>query len=79
MKTTIRPVGTSKGIIIPSALLKKYRLEGELDLCPGEDGILLRPTRSYRHGWAEDARAIAAAGEDELLIPDWFADEAFGE
>lgn len=79
MRTVIRQVGTSKGIIIPATLLKQYEFEGELDLHAGEDGILLRPIAPNRDGWDEDAKAISEAGDDVLLIPDLFDDETIGE
>jgi antitoxin MazE len=41
-----------------------------------EDGkiVMTAPKRHPREGWAEDAAAVAAAGEDELVWPE-FANE----
>ena len=33
--------------------------------------VLRRPARAPREGWAEDAKALVAAGEGELVWPEF--------
>lgn len=74
MRITIRNIGTSKGIIIPSSLLKSYQFEEEAELQQTEKGILLSPTEHKRIGWEEAAKQIASSTE-EPIFPDTFDEE----
>ena len=74
MQTAVRKLGNSAGVIIPKATL------AELGLAAGdtvdmrlEDGcLILAPVKQpTRLGWAEASRAIAAAGEDALVWPEF--------
>ena len=42
METTIRKIGNSRGIIIPQALIEKYKLK-KVNLEESDSGILLTP------------------------------------
>lgn len=75
MKTTIRQIGSSKGIIIPANLIKQYQFGDEVDLTADEKGIYLSPIKKIREGWAESAKSISKSKDDHLLIPDHFKDE----
>jgi len=72
MKTTIRKMGNSRGVIIPKLLLAEVGLEDEAEIVI-EDGaiVLRRPQRKARDGWAEASRAITAAGDDALVWPEF--------
>ena len=74
MQISIRDIGTSKGIIIPAAMLKEYGMVDVLEVEQSEEGIILKAVSKKRQGWEEDAKRIAAADENSL-IPDIFADE----
>lgn len=72
---TIRAIGNSKGIVLPKPVLAQIGLEGASNLClTVEHGaiVLRKPARSARAGWAKAAEAIAAQGDDSLLL------DAFG-
>ncbi len=72
MKTAIRKLGNSQGIIIPKVLLAQVGLEGEAELSVENDAIVLRkPATAVRAGWAEASRKIAAAGDDALVWPEF--------
>ena len=72
MKTTIRKMGNSRGVIIPKLLLAEVGLEDEVEIVI-EDGaiVLRRPQRKARDGWAEASRAITAASDDALVWPEF--------
>jgi antitoxin MazE len=79
MKTTIRKMGNSRGVIIPKPLLAQLGLEGEAEMAVENDAIVLRkPRRKARKGWAEASKALAASGNDALAWPE-FGNEADAE
>jgi antitoxin MazE len=74
MRTAIRKLGNSSGLIIPKAMLAKIGLAaGDAVDLPLEDGrIAITPVkRRPREGWAEASRAIAEAGDDALVWPEF--------
>jgi antitoxin MazE len=78
MKTTIRPMGNSQGVIIPKPLLAQVGLESEAEMTIERGAIVLRrPVKAVREGWAADARRIAEADDDELVMGEFAnADDA---
>ena len=79
MKTTIRKMGNSQGVIIPKPLLAQGGLHDEADMVVEKDCIVLRrPRAKVREGWAEASQRIAAAGDDALAWPE-FANEGDAE
>lgn len=50
-------------------------MEGKLQMELNAEGILLKPLRPARDGWGAAFAAMAANGDDELLIDDVFEDE----
>jgi len=69
-------MGNSRGLSIPSQLLKQVGLEEQAEiLVEGNTLVLRRPKKRVRSGWAEVTKRIAALGEDALVMPE-FANEA---
>jgi antitoxin MazE len=69
MQVPIRPIGNSRGVVIPKPLLSQAGLEDVVDMTIEGDAIVLRrPARPARAGWAEAARALAECGGDELVM-----------
>ena len=69
MKTTLTQIGNSKGIIIPSTLLKQCDFGDEVLLEIRKNGIMIKRIDAPRQGWAE---SVLAAGEpDDLLLGDF--------
>lgn len=73
MRTSIRRMGNSAGVIIPKPML------GEIGASSGDDiemsvqdgRIILMPIKEHpRAGWADDSKALAASGE-ELAWPEF--------
>ncbi|GAB1389472.1 MAG: hypothetical protein AMXMBFR78_30650 [Rubrivivax sp.] len=79
MEVAIRKMGNSQGVLIPKPILAQLGLEGTVELTV-RDGVLeIRPLRrDPRQGWAEDARRLAAQGDDALVWPE-LANEADDE
>ena len=71
MRTPIRKMGNSQGVIIPKPLLAQAGLENEAEMVVENGAIVLRrPRRKAREGWAEASRAVAASGDDALVWPE---------
>lgn len=72
MKTQIRKMGNSQGVLIPKPFLVKTGMDlGEVDIDIESDTIVIRKLQARpRQGWAEASRALAAAGDDKLVWPE---------
>lgn len=79
MLLSIIEIGNSKGIRLPKAVIDKYHLTSSLELVMEDNRIVLIPKRAPRQGWAEAAKRMHDAGDDQLLIPDFFEDENIDE
>lgn len=68
---SIRRIGNSQGVVIPKPVLAQLGLDSkagaEMSI---EDGalVLRRPASPARAGWAEAARSVAEAGDDQLVM-----------
>jgi SpoVT / AbrB like domain. len=80
----IVPIGNSKGIRIPSPVIRRYRIGTEVELIETPEGILLRPIdpnklsldESFRE-MAADAEAIAEAKSLEGTLADGLEEDDF--
>ena len=71
MEVAVRKMGNSQGVLIPKPILAQVGLEGTADLQVRDGVIEIRPVRrNPREGWADDARRVAAQGNDELVWPE---------
>ncbi|BBU29031.1 transcriptional regulator/antitoxin, MazE [Caballeronia pedi] len=76
MKTTIRKMGNSQGVLIPKPFLAQLGLENEVEMNVEDDAIVLRRPRSrVREGWAEASKSIAASGDDKLVMGEFANDD----
>ena len=80
MKVRLIPIGNSKGVRIPSTVIRDCGLEGELDLEVRDGGVYITPSGHPRAGWEEaiNASPHPATSNEALLIPDDL-DNAFDE
>ncbi len=70
MLTKIVPIGNSRGIRIPKAMLDHCGIEGEVDLQAKNGALILRPVNTPRAGWAAAFVGMAAAKDDFLVHED---------
>jgi len=74
MKTKIIRVGNSRGIRIPKLLLEESGLAEEIEIQVEKGRLIISPASpgpaSPRKGWAKAFKAMAEAGDDELLDGD---------
>ena len=65
MKARLIPIGNSRGIRIPKAILEQCEMSDEVELVVEGRQIILSPTeRQPRQGWREAAARMVAAGDD---------------
>ena len=52
MRIKLISIGNSKGIRLPSAVIRQFNLEDEIELVTGRDGIWIKPSSKNREHWA---------------------------
>jgi antitoxin MazE len=70
MLTKIVPIGNSRGIRIPKAMLEQCGFGKEIDLQAKNGALVLRAVKATRAGWADAFGRMAAAGDDQLVQKD---------
>lgn len=69
MKTKLVPIGNSKGVRIPSAILKQCDFENQVELEVDKDKIIIKPVKHIpRGGWEKAFKLMHERKEDLLLI-----------
>lgn len=58
------PIGNSRGVRLPRAVLDRYAIKDSLVAEEREDGLLLRNAGDKRMGWDETFRDMARERED---------------
>lgn len=75
----IVPIGNSKGVRIPKALLQKYGLKNSLLIEETEKGLLLRNKEESKLSWEETFKAMADEKEQwddfDAMLLDGLEDE----
>ncbi|RNL67213.1 AbrB/MazE/SpoVT family DNA-binding domain-containing protein [Zhongshania marina] len=77
MLTTLRKIGNSRGLIIPSAFLEQLQIENEVELILEDGVLLLKPFTPLRQGWfegydpAKDIEPLSELQELESEQEDW--------
>jgi antitoxin MazE len=72
LHVSVRPIGNSRGVVIPKVILEQLGIEEEVDMTVEDEKIILsKPKNPVRRSWANDAKAIALAGEDKLIAGDF--------
>jgi antitoxin MazE len=90
METQIRtrdaklvPIGNSKGVRIPKALLQKYDLKDSLLIEETDKGLLLRNKKESRLSWKDTYKAMADEKENwddfDAALLDGLEDEDFDD
>lgn len=70
MKVNLVPIGNSRGVRLPSSIIKECGFGEELDLSVVDGRVVLAPLDGARAGWDEAFRRMAELGDDAPLHPD---------
>jgi antitoxin MazE len=77
------PIGNSKGVRIPKALIQKYGLKNTLLIEETDRGLLLRNKEEDKFSWEETYKAMAEEKEQwedfDATLLDGLEDEDFGD
>lgn len=81
MEVNLIKIGNSKGLIIPSRLLKIIGLKEKVNIEVQDQRIIITPVEKLvREGWEEAIKAeIKREGQPERLMPDFFENEQENE
>jgi antitoxin MazE len=74
MKTAIRKMGNSHGVIIPKPLLAEIgaKANDQVDMKVEAGRLVIAPLgHDPRAGWADECKALREAGEDGLVWPEF--------
>lgn len=76
MKTLIRKMGNSQGVLIPKPFLAQAGMGvGEVEIEVEHDAIVIRlPQRMPRQGWGAAGKKLSDAGDDLLVWPEFAND-----
>ena len=78
MIVSVIPIGNSKGIRLPKALLNQLQISDKLDLEVKDQKIILKPVSGNpRAGWNIAFKDMHKNNEDQLLINDKIDSEDF--
>lgn len=67
MLTKLIKVGNSKGIRIPSGILKECEIEDQIEIEVKDNTIILKPVKKVREGWDEAFKKMHQKLEDKLI------------
>jgi len=71
MKVSVVPIGNSKGIRIPKAILQQCHIEKEVELeVENEKVIVSSIKKEIRKNWDSQFKNMSKKKEDQLLIDD---------
>ncbi|MCK6609543.1 MAG: AbrB/MazE/SpoVT family DNA-binding domain-containing protein [Bacteroidia bacterium] len=76
MKTSVIPIGNSKGIRLEKSILEKYHIQDEVELVLEKGYMILKPVKTPRKGWENAFKKMHENGDDKLLLADVFDDES---
>ena len=75
MTANIIQIGNSRGVILPTEILRQMRLtlKSAVNIDVTNEYIVIKA--APRRGWEESAKEMAKAGDDKLLMPVVFGEE----
>ncbi|HEY5105315.1 MAG TPA: AbrB/MazE/SpoVT family DNA-binding domain-containing protein [Caulobacteraceae bacterium] len=74
MRSAVRKMGNSSGVIIPRPLLIEIGAKAgdDVELVVESGRIIIAPVHTHaRAGWAKDAERLSLAGDDALIWPEF--------
>jgi antitoxin MazE len=79
VKTNIVRIGNSQGVRISKTLLEQCHLQGEVELEPRGDYLILRSAKKPRDGWNAAFEAMAKERDDKIIIGDRLPQNKWGK
>ena len=70
MKTTLIPIGNSRGVRIPKPFIEQCGLSEQVEIDIRDNMILIHSPRQPRLGWAKAFARMLRLADDKLLDPE---------
>ncbi len=70
MKARLVSIGNSRGIRLPKTVIEEAQLGDEVELKAEPGCIFIRSAKPPRAGWAEAAKRMHEAGDDQPVMPE---------
>lgn len=67
MKTTLIPIGNSRGVRIPKPFIEQCGLAGDVEMDVQDRQIIIHSPRRPRSGWDRAFKQMARLGDDSPL------------
>ncbi len=67
MRTKLVPIGNSKGIRLPRAVIEQCSLGDEIELVVKKDHLIVKSAKKPREGWEEAFKQMHENGDDQIL------------
>ena len=67
MRTKLVPIGNSKGIRLPRAVIEQCSLGDEIELVVKKDHLIIKSAKKPREGWEEAFKQMHENGDDQIL------------
>ena len=67
MKTTLIPIGNSRGVRIPKPFIQQCGLTEQVEMDVQDNMIVIHAPRQPRSGWGPAFARMVGAGDDKLL------------
>jgi len=74
MQASVRKIGNSSGVVLPKAVLDELGMKAgdKVEMTVEAGKVVLVPVKRHvREGWREASKALAGAGEDKLVWPEF--------
>jgi antitoxin MazE len=71
MKAKLVRIGNSRGVRIPANVIEQCGFADQVELRVEGDTLVIARARKLREGWEESFRAVAQAGDDEPIWPEF--------
>jgi antitoxin MazE len=68
MRTVLRKVGNSRGVLIPAAFLAECGVGSEIEMRQEGRGLVIEPVKTMRLGWFDGYRADHETDEREEVM-----------
>jgi antitoxin MazE len=79
MQISVIKIGNSKGLRLSKEILARYNIKDTVELVLEREFIILKPVAKPRKDWDKAFKKMYEADDDQLLMDDVFAHEAFDE
>lgn len=78
MLVSLIPIGNSKGIRLPKAILEQLNIKDKLEMEVVDKQLILKPINNKpRDGWEKALKEMSSNDDNSLLIPEVNETEAF--